>query len=165
MLAPVGVAVAYLGTLVGLVLYQESARRKDIGAMRTEMQKGFSELRGEMAELRGEMAAQRTTLNEGLTQSREEMAALRGEMAAQREEVNTRLNEIRTEMNGVRGEMGALRTDLTTRESNLRGEMQNGIKQLRGELAAYQLRPESPAGDQNQEQEEELIPSGSPADS
>ncbi|MDE0643844.1 MAG: hypothetical protein OXH95_06885 [bacterium] len=133
MLAPVGVAVAYLGTLVGLVLYQESARRKDIGAMRTEMQKGFSELRGEMA--------------------------------AQREEVNTRLNEIRTEMNGVRGEMGALRTDLTTRESNLRGEMQNGIKQLRGELAAYQLRPESPAGDQNQEQEEELIPSGSPADS
>lgn len=140
MLAPVGVAVAYLGTLVGLVLYQESARRKDIGAMRTEMQKGFSELRGEMAELRGEMAAQR-------------------------EEVNTRLNEIRTEMNGVRGEMGALRTDLTTRESNLRGEMQNGIKQLRGELAAYQLRPESPAGDQNQEQEEELIPSGSPADS
>ncbi|MCY3538482.1 MAG: hypothetical protein OXH10_01270 [bacterium] len=158
MLAPVGVAVAYLGTLVGLVLYQESARRKDIGAMRTEMQKGFSELRGEMA-------AQRTTLNEGLTQSREEMAELRGEMAAQREEVNTRLNEIRTEMNGVRGEMGALRTDLTTRESNLRGEMQNGIKQLRGELAAYQLRPESPAGDQNQEQEEELIPSGSPADS
>ncbi|MYD03870.1 MAG: hypothetical protein F4X21_02850 [Acidimicrobiia bacterium] len=133
MLAPVGVAVAYLGTLVGLVLYQESARRKDIGAMRTEMQKGFSELRGEMA--------------------------------AQREEVNTRLNEIRTEMNGVRGEMGALRTDLTSRESNLRGEMQNGIKQLRGELAAYQLRPESPAGDQNQEQEEELIPSGSPADS
>ncbi|MYH54660.1 MAG: hypothetical protein F4135_00605 [Acidimicrobiia bacterium] len=158
MLAPVGVAVAYLGTLVGLVLYQESARRKDIGAMRTEMQKGFSELRGEMA-------AQRAAVNEGLTQSREEMAELRGEMAAQREEVNTRLNEIRTEMNGVRGEMGALRTDLTTRESNLRGEMQNGIKQLRGELAAYQLRPESPAGDQNQEQEEELIPSGSPADS